>query len=539
MRRFRLSLTVCLALIVIALIHPVQRVSADPGGYTPFLTINGSYTTLYPVSVSSLPYSQFNMPLYAAPDSYLLNQPLTFVLDSNLLPVSREDLPNALFHWDFGDGAKADGLQNTHTYTKIGSYILSIQLENAPHYTPLNFYDLSIPFNAVLINILPDKSYKLPKAVIAFNQQGVKDPLLDYVQLDFRQPLVFDATPSIAGSTPIVSYFWDFDDQTQSTLATGSHQFDNASGQVHPVLRVTDANGFISDTFIELDNNGYGSSAAALPALSQPSQPIDTTNSLVAASANFNDTIKRLMVSVFTNGSVDYRLLLVVLGFAFFAGSLHALTPGHGKSMMAAFLIGKGKSKLPDVFILAFSITFAHTAIIYVLGFLLIVLTKQDPGNAILQTVGKGSAIVVALLALSLIYRGWKNYRHAWAHYHEHEHAHRHSPEAAETTPDRPGSRYVQLFLAGASGGLTPCVDALALLLLAMSIKEIAFGLVIVFIFSLGLAGSILIIGLLVVFGRNLLNLEKRIGGFAEIYGPIIAGLFILFLSITIFLNYR
>src|SRR5579859_6854604 len=183
MRRFRLSLTVCLALIVIALIHPVQRVAADPGGTTPFLTINGRYTTLYPVSVSSLPYTQFNVPLYAAPDSYLLNQPLTFVLDSNLMPISRDDLPHAQFTWDFGDGTKAEGLQNTHSYTKIGSYILTVQVENAPHYTPLNFYDPSLPFNAVLINILPDSAYQLPQAVIAINHQGVTDPLLDSLQV--------------------------------------------------------------------------------------------------------------------------------------------------------------------------------------------------------------------------------------------------------------------------------------------------------------------------------------------------------------------
>jgi ABC-type nickel/cobalt efflux system permease component RcnA len=243
------------------------------------------------------------------------------------------------------------------------------------------------------------------------------------------------------------------------------------------------------------------------------------------------------MVFVFTHGTIDYRILAIVLLFAFLAGSLHALTPGHGKSMMAAFLIGKGRNQIIDVIVLALSITFAHTFVIYILGFLLMFLSKQLPVNSAIPYFGKASAIAVAFLALSLIYKGWKNYKHEWDHKHHHDHSHDHS-HCSLVKDDKKGNALIKLFLAGASGGLTPCVDALALLLLATSINQICFGLLIVFVFSLGLAGSIIIIGLLVVFGKHMLNLEKRIGRFAEIYSPIIAGLFILFLSITIFLNY-
>ncbi len=518
-----------------------HMVYADPGGLNPFLAINGSYELLYPISISSLPYTTFPVPLYSAHDNYLINQPLTFSLDTNLMPVSKEDLPNAQFEWDFGDGTKGEGLQNTHTYTKMGSYIMTIRIKNAPHYVPLTSADQSIPFNAVLIAILPYPSYQLPQAVIQLNQQTLPDPLTNSLTFDFTKGWLFDASVSKQGSAPLVSYFWDFGDQTSSTEATVHHTLkpnDQIVSQTFPVLRVVDANGFISDTYVTVNNTAYSPRGLLFKrAVKSANQQQNNQNVLVTLSTRFNDFLKRLTVQIFANNKIDLVLLGVVVFFAFFAGSLHALTPGHGKSMMAAFLIGRGKSRIFDVLILAASITFAHTFVIYLLGFTLLFLTNHLVVNRILPYFDKASAIAVAILALSLIYKGWKNYKHAWDHAHDHEHSHSHHHHDDNNKHHYLGNRILELIFAGVSGGLTPCIDALALLLLAVSINQIGFGLFIIFIFSLGLSGCIILLGTLVVLGKNTLQLEKRFGNTADIYGPLLAGIFILFLSINIFLT--
>ncbi len=517
----------------------VHSTYADPGGYNPFLIINGSYELLYPVSSSSLPYATFPVPLYSAPDNYLINQSLTFSLDPNLMPVTQEDQSHAQLEWDFGDGTKGNGFQNNHTYTKIGSYILTIKIKNAPHYMQLNSSDPTIPFNAVLINILPYSSYQLPQAVIRVNHQVSDSPLVNPLQFDFSKKLLFDASTSKQGSASIVSYFWDFGDQTSSTKAVVTHLVnatDQTAGQTFSVLRVTDANGFISDSFVEIDNAEY---TQPFPHTLTPIKKQTTIqNPLINLSTQFNDSLKRLTVKIFSHNKINYALLGLVLLFAFFAGSLHALTPGHGKSMMAAFLIGKGKSRIFDVFVLAASITFAHTFVIYLLGFFLLFLSKGSSMGRIIPYFDKASAIAVALLALSLIYKGWKNYKHTWDHAHSHHHSHSHAHNHPHDHMNiHSGNKFLELILAGASGGLVPCIDALALLLLAASINQIGFGLFIIFIFSLGLSGCIILLGILVVLGKNTLNLEKRFGNAADIYGPLIAGAFILFLSINIFLT--
>lgn len=540
MLKTSILLSVILSLFALfSFAFPQQNVYADPGGLTPFLNINGSYELLYPISISSLPYAIFPIPLYAAPDNYLINQPLNFTLDTNLMPVTQQDLQQAQFEWDFGDGTKADGLENTHTYTKIGSYSMTIRIKNAPHYMQLNSSDPTIPFNAVVINILPYTGYQLPQAAIQVNHKSVSDPLTNTLQFDFSKKLLFDASGSKQGSVPIVSYFWDFGDQTSSTQAIVSHMLessDQTAGQTYSVLRVKDANGFLSDTYVEIDNSLYAPGNSPFKhTMSSPKQSKTNQNFLINLSTTFNDFLKRLTTQIFTNNKINYPLLGLVILFAFFAGSLHALTPGHGKSMMAAFLIGKGKSRIFDVLILATSITFAHTFIIYVLGFILLFLTNHSMMNTILPYFEKASAIVVALLALSLIYKGWKNYKHTWNHAHHHPHSHSHDHH--DNTNNYSGNKIIELIVAGASGGLTPCIDALALLLLAASINQIGFGLLVIFVFSLGLSGCIVLLGILVVLGKNTLNLEKRFGSTADIYGPVIAGAFILLLSINIFLT--
>jgi ABC-type nickel/cobalt efflux system permease component RcnA len=199
---------------------------------------------------------------------------------------------------------------------------------------------------------------------------------------------------------------------------------------------------------------------------------------------------------------------LVIAVIAAFLGSLHALTPGHGKTLMSAFLLGRGRSTVGDVATLAAGMTTAHTAVIYALGFTFLVVGSTKVIDQALPVIDRISAVIVIGLGLYLVRQGIRRLRH---HHH-------HSHPAPEAVTSRRG-----LFVAGASGGLVPCIDALSLMLLAATLHAVALGLYIVLWFSLGLAAAIVLIGLTVMRAQRLPWLD-RFGGRVSAWAPVVTG---------------
>lgn len=235
---------IILGLIVIFLIVP-SPVFAHPSG-VPFFKVNGEYAASYPVYSSSL--ADFNLPLDIAPKNYLVNQPLRLEIDMAKLPVPKEIIAKSKFTWDLGDGTKGRGTVINHTYTKMGSYIIDLFVDDGTTPTPQIL-------EKVQVNILPNENYQLPKSIISINGQKSKDPITDVLHFKFGQDLKFDASSSTSSSS-IVSYFWDFGDRKSAEGAKQTHKYQPGASQVFPLLRIKDENGFISDSFVEvIDQN--------------------------------------------------------------------------------------------------------------------------------------------------------------------------------------------------------------------------------------------------------------------------------------------
>lgn len=222
-------------------------VAAHLAGQPPFFKINGKYSNLYPVPTTSI--ANFSLPQDLAADNYLVNGEISFEIDTTQLAVPQEVVQKTIFSWDYGDGERGLGLKNTHTYIKPGSYILTIYAK----YDQVSGNQL---FQSVLLNVLPDKSYQLPKAKILINDKTSSDPLVNILKFEYGQKLSFDASESTAQSSRIVSYFWDFGDSQTGNDAKTTHTYskDLPQQQVFPVLRIKDENGFIADNFLEVDN---------------------------------------------------------------------------------------------------------------------------------------------------------------------------------------------------------------------------------------------------------------------------------------------
>lgn len=224
-------------------------VSAHSVGQPPFFRVNGKFSPLYSVSSTSL--TDFPLPQDTGPVNYSVDEPIDFKIDPSQLAVPEEVFKQTAFSWNFGDGTTGIGSKLSHTYKKPGSYILKIDAE----YQDVSGAQL---FQSIMLNVLPKEVYRLPRAVMTVNGKTPSDPIVDFINISYGQEITFDASKSSGGDSKIVEYFWDFGDSKSGIGKMVSHTYDTklVQQQIFPVLRVKVADGFIADTFAEIDNKG-------------------------------------------------------------------------------------------------------------------------------------------------------------------------------------------------------------------------------------------------------------------------------------------
>ena len=203
--------------------------------------------------------------------------------------------------------------------------------------------------------------------------------------------------------------------------------------------------------------------------------------------------------------------VLAALGVAFFLGAAHALSPGHGKTIVAAYLVGSGGTVRDAVF-LGSVVTLTHTSSVFILGLLTLYATQYVALDRIYPWLSLLSGLLVAGMGIWLFARRWRaagrNHDHGHAHSHEHHgHDHPHSRPSRSAPPTR-----WSLLSLGVSGGLVPCPEAMVVLLLAVSLRRLAFGLVLLVVFSLGLAAVLIAIGVVMIVSAPLLSRFGRPG---------------------------
>ena len=219
-------------------------ISAHLLGQPPFFKINGQYSGLYHVPISS---TQFDIPQDNSPKTVLIGEKIDFEIDTQAMQIPPDVVVSSKFMWKFGDGSTGSGLKSSHTYQKAGSHILTIDVSYAqvPEATLLQ---------SVVINVLPDKNYQLPTVKIKVNNQEPKDPIVDIVQLKYDQQVNFQAEAKASEGATISSYQWDFNDSETANTANVSHAYKNDQdrSEFFPIVRVEDSNGFCADAYVQL-----------------------------------------------------------------------------------------------------------------------------------------------------------------------------------------------------------------------------------------------------------------------------------------------
>jgi ABC-type nickel/cobalt efflux system permease component RcnA len=218
--------------------------------------------------------------------------------------------------------------------------------------------------------------------------------------------------------------------------------------------------------------------------------------------------------------------LLIALGLSAILGGLHALTPGHGKTLVAAYLVGS-RGTVGHAVALGGIVTFTHTASVIAIGLLALLASQFIVPNVLVPALEILSGLLVVYLGLRLVWTRWRAYRNERHDRHDHHHHdhHHHLPEQVELR---------DLLTLGISGGLVPCPEALGVMLIAIGLNRILLGLGMVVAFSFGLAVILIIIGVLLVRSKSLLDRLGGVGGRWQTLLPVVSAAIVTGLGLGI-----
>jgi ABC-type nickel/cobalt efflux system permease component RcnA len=212
-------------------------------------------------------------------------------------------------------------------------------------------------------------------------------------------------------------------------------------------------------------------------------------------------------------GDLGWGLLLAGVAVAFALGAIHALSPGHGKTIVVAYLVGTRGTPMHAV-LLGGVVTFTHTVTVFFLGFATLFLSQYVLPERIYPVLGVISGISIVGIGAVLLYK------RAQPHHHHHH--------------DRSEVGMAGLVALGASGGLVPCPTALVLLLSAVSLGRTGLGLILLVAFSAGLAVVLTAIGLAVLYAKHWLPDGEKTASHAVFrYLPVVSAAVIVCIGVT------
>jgi ABC-type nickel/cobalt efflux system permease component RcnA len=248
----------------------------------------------------------------------------------------------------------------------------------------------------------------------------------------------------------------------------------------------------------------------------------------IASTARMND-----LSDVLARNLSDPLVLLGALLLAVVLGALHALEPGHGKTLLAISLVG-ARATVPQAMILATALTLAHTIGVLIFGVVVLTLARYIVPEALYPWIALLSGVFVAILGARALGREIARRRAPHAHDHDHQHDHGHDHhhhddggfgEAVHAHSHLiPGSAPISFrgaLVAATTGNVAPCPAALVVLLAAIATHRIGWGLVLIVAFSIGLALTLTLLGVAVVRGAAWLTQRPQFDRLAR-YAPLV-----------------
>jgi len=221
-------------------------------------------------------------------------------------------------------------------------------------------------------------------------------------------------------------------------------------------------------------------------------------------------------------GELSPGIVALSLLVAAFWGAAHALTPGHGKALVAGYLIGtRGRPR--DAVLLGATVTATHTAGVFGLGLVTLLLSRFVVPEQLYPWLTLVSGLLVVAVGAAVLRQRARTRRH-----HDHHHSHGHHDHHHHAPVERGGILGV-----GIAAGLLPCPSALVVLLSALALHRIGFGFALIVAFSLGLAATITGIGLVAVLARRVFS-RVRLDGPVVRTLPALSAVVILLVGVAL-----
>ena len=271
--------------------------------------------------------------------------------------------------------------------------------------------------------------------------------------------------------------------------------------------------------------------AFSMSAVPENAKPLENRDGHATAAVQKDRLAELIAVPEITPAIVLFGLLL-----AFALGAMHAMSPGHGKTVVGAYLVGS-RGTVKHAAFLGLTVTVTHTLGVFALGLVTLFASNYILPEKLMPFLGFVSGLLVLYIGLTMFKTrlfsalGWETAEHhhgEHSHNHEHhgpehfhppayaggtdndvrEHHDDHSPDAFTYTHDgHPHSHlppaeitWKSLLALGISGGLLPCPSALVLMLSAISLGRVGYGLVLTIAFSFGLAATLTAVGLIFLY---------------------------------------
>lgn len=204
--------------------------------------------------------------------------------------------------------------------------------------------------------------------------------------------------------------------------------------------------------------------------------------------------------------------LLLAIGL----GAMHAMSPGHGKTVVGAYLVGS-RGTVKHAIFLGLTVTITHTLGVFALGLITLFASNYILPETLMPLLSFFSGLIVFYIGLTMFKShlftalGWEK---AAAHHHHGEHSHADASDAFTHTHDGHTHSHLppeevswkSLLGLGISGGLLPCPSALVLMLSAINLGRIGYGLILTTAFSFGLAATLTAVGLIFLYGGRVFS---------------------------------
>jgi ABC-type nickel/cobalt efflux system permease component RcnA len=294
----------------------------------------------------------------------------------------------------------------------------------------------------------------------------------------------------------------------------------------------------------------------AVPIGSDAALVLATPDPTAAQTGRIDDLARRLTEIVeadeLTPPAVGLALLVALL-----VGALHAASPGHGKTLMAAYLVGSRGTARHAVG-LGLTVTISHTIGVLLLGALVVFAGAVVPAERLFPVLGLVSGVLVTALGAVLLAQRIREARRARHHAHDHAHGndhadgndHKHANDADEaagwhshgavrhthlpptgTDGDNP-LRWRNLAALGLVGGLVPSASAILILVGSVAIGRPAFGMLLTVAFGVGMAFVLVGVGVALVHARNIVERWPGVGRLSPVFARLPLATAVLFVVV-------